>query len=169
MVNSKNNKIIDDELYVAEKFIKYFNKTYKNDFVLPYKPEEDTGIDVLTHRESNPKEMLKMQIVSSDFKAMESLGKEKIYTTFRDVTEEIRDCIVIPISHKSNRYSPDFKKDIILLLNGWWTVTEEDLNRFKTRVLNSYFILKEAGFKEIWFVSEKYDGPIYRVWPFENL
>ena len=166
MVSANNNEAIDDELHVAEKFINYLNQIYKKDFVLPFHPKEDISIDALTHRKSNPNEILKMQIVSSDFKAMESLGKEETYTTFRDVTEKIRDCIVIPILHKTNRYSTDFKKDIILLLNGWRTVTEEDLNHFKTRILNSYFILKKTGFKEIWFVSEKYDGPIYRLWPY---
>lgn len=168
MINSNNNKIIDDELYVAEKFIKHINITLKKDFVLPYHSKNDNSIDALTHRESNPNEILKMEIVSSDFKAKESLGKKKIYETFRDATEEIIETILIPILRKSKRYSPDYKKDVVLLLDGWWTVTEEDLNYFKTHILNAYFMLREANFKEIWFVSEKWDGPIYRLWPFEN-
>jgi hypothetical protein len=157
-----NGIIFDDELHVAEKFANHLNRTYKKDFVLPYHSTEDTGIDALTHSKSNPTEIIKIQIVSSDFKAKETLGKEKMYETFRDVT----DTIVAPIKHKSCRYSPDFKKDIVLVLDGWWTVRKEHLDYFKTHCLNSYFILKNAGFKEIWFVSMKDGGPIYKLYPY---
>jgi hypothetical protein len=165
MLYDSDNRIIDDELHVAEKFVNHLNETCKKDFVLPYHPEEDTGIDALTHSKSNPIEILKIQIVSSDFKAKESLGKEGVYTTFRDRTEEIANTIVTPILHKSHRYSPHFKEDIVLLLDGWWGVTKKDIDYFKTHVLNSYFLLRNAGFKEIWFVSMKDGGPIYKLYP----
>jgi hypothetical protein len=165
MLYDSDNRIIDDELHVAEKFVNHLNGTYKRDFALPYHPAEDTGIDALTHSKSNPREILKMQIVSSDFKAQESLGKEGKYERDRDRPQRIIDTIVEPIKHKSGRYSPDFKKEIILLLNGWWKVSKEDLDYFKTHCLDSCFILKNAGFKEIWFVSEKDGGPIYKLYP----
>jgi len=161
-----NDKIIDDDLHIAEKFIKYLNKTYNKDFVLPFHPKEDNSIDALTHRESNPQEMLTIQIVKSDFNGWEALGKEGIYIVSRDRSEKILDTIVNPISHKSNRYSPDFKRDLILLLHGWWTVDEDVLNYFKNNCLDSFFRLQKTGFKEIWFVSERWDGPIYRLWPY---
>ncbi len=132
---------------------------------MPYHPEYDIGIDVLTHSKSYPTEVLEIQIVSSDFKAKETLGKEVMYETFRTATEKIMDTIVEPIKHKSRRYSPNFKKDIVLVLDGWWTVRKEDLDYFKAHCLNSYLILKDAGFKEIWFVSMKDGGPIYKLFP----
>lgn len=165
LYDSTNRIIFDDELHVAEKFINHLNGTYKKDFVLPYHPTEDTGIDALTRSKSNTMEELKMQIVSSDFKAQESLGKEGMYETDRDMPKLITDTIVEPIKHKSGRYSPDFKKEIILLLNGWWKVTKEVLDYFKSHCLDSPFILKNAGFKEIWFVSMKDGGPIYKLYP----
>ncbi|MGB8656455.1 MAG: hypothetical protein WCE90_01555 [Candidatus Zixiibacteriota bacterium] len=165
MFPNYNNGIVDDELHVAEKFVNYLNQTYIKDFVLPSHPVEDRGIDALTQSKSNPAEILKMQIVSSDFKAKEQLGKEKTYEPIRDRTQKIMDTIVNPILHKSLRYSPDFKKDIVLVLDGWWTVRKEDLDYFKTHCLNSYLILEDAGFKEIWFVSMKDGGPIYKLFP----
>ena len=166
MIDNHDHKIVDDELHVAEKFINYYDQIYKKDFVLPSHPVKDIGIDALTHSKLDPEEDLKIQIVSSDFEAKELLGREKRYTDFRDQTQEIIDTIVTPILHKSRRYAPDFKKDIILLIDGWRTVTKEDLDYFKTHYLKSYFILQNAGFKEIWFVSMKDGGPICRLWPY---
>jgi hypothetical protein len=163
---AKDREKIACELNAAKKFIEFFNKTQVKDFVVPYNLGKDASIDALTHRESSPDEILKMQIVKSDFRAEASLGKRQIYEACRDTTEKIEQTILEPILHKSRRYSKDYKKDMVLLLDGWWTVTEDDLKYFKTHCLKSYLKLRDTGFKEIWFVSEKWDGPVYRLWPY---
>jgi hypothetical protein len=166
MSDSDNNEIIfDDELYVATKFVRYLNRTHNKDFVLPYHPDEDRGIDAVSYSESNPIEVLRMQIVSSDFKAREELGKRQMYEVSRDLPQMLQDAVDKPISYKSGRYPPDLKKEVILLLDGWWSVLKEDLDHFKTNCLDSYFRLKDAGFKEVWFVSMKDGGPICQLYP----
>jgi len=158
--------IIDDELVVAEKFINYINKKENKDFIIPFHPD-DSAFDAESYSKSNPKKKLKMEIVKSDFGAHKELGRKGKYIKFRNAEEKIQEIIIKPVIHKSrkNKYSPDFKKDNILLIDGWWTLYEDELNHFKDKYLNSYEFLEKAGFKEIWFIGMKDDGPVYKLYP----
>ncbi len=156
---------LDEELVTAKKWIDYLNKAKGKDFILPQHSKKDEGVDAISRSISNPKVKLKIQIVSSDFKARESLGQKGKFTAFRNKEDKIKATIIDPISHKDQKYPLDLKRETILLLNGWWTVTEEDLDYFKTYYPNSHWFLQRAGFREIWFISMKDDGPIYKIYP----
>lgn len=158
--------IIDDELSVAEKFVNYINKKEDKDFIIPFHPN-DCAFDAESYSQSNPKEILKMEIVKSDFDAHKECGITGKYTKFRTTKEKIQAIIVEPIMHKGrkNKYSPDFKKDNILLIDGWWTLHEDELNDFKSKYLDNYKFLKKAGFKEIWFISMVDKEKIYKLYP----
>ena len=157
---------IDEELSVAEKFINYLNKKERRDFVFPFHPA-DFGFDAESYSRSKPRERLRMEIVKSDFRAHKELGEKGKYVRSRTPEEKIQVIIIEPIIHKGrkNKYSPEFKKDIVLLIDGWWTFYEDELNDFKNKYLNSYKFLKKTGFKEIWFIHMKKDGLIYKLYP----
>lgn len=163
--------IIDDELVVAGIFINYINNKERKDFIPPFHPN-DSAFDAESYSKFNPKKRLKMEVVVSNFEAYKKCyGNEGVYARSRgrsvkEIEEKIQETIIEPILHKGreNKYSPDFKKDNILLLDGWWTLCEDELNHFKVQP-NSHEILEEAGFKEIWFISMKSDGPICKLYP----
>jgi len=162
----KQKPIIDDELVVAEKFIKHINIKENKNFILPYHPQNDASFDAESYKESNPKEKIRMEIVRSDFNAHKEIGKKGEYTAFRSTEEKVQQIIVEPINHKSrnSKYSPAFKKDNILLIDGWWSLDEDELDFFKNSP-SSYEFLKNAGFREIWFVSMKDNGIVCKLYP----
>jgi len=162
----KQKPIIDNELVVAEKFINHLNKKENKNFILPYHPQKDASFDAESYEESNPKEKIRMEIVRSDFNAHKEIGKKGEYTAFRSTEEKVQQIVVAPINHKSrnSKYSPAFKKDNILLIDGWWTLDEDELDFFKDSPSSDAF-LKNAGFKEIWFVGMKDSGIIRRLYP----
>ena len=157
---------MDDELKIAQRFVSYINKVYDKDFCFSYHPERDEGIDALSYRESNPETVLKMQITVADrefCKGLETKGRFLRITNKNALQSLIEKGIKEPILKKlAKHYSPELKKDLTLLLDGWYTfykISNKKQVEFIKNQEKKFF--QNAGFKEIWLVYNDVSHKLY--------
>ncbi len=172
-----------DELKIAWHFIRYINKDKGKDFCFPYYPPKDDGIDALSCRESDPKVILKMQITAADPELTAGLETPSLtekgfprgtfskgisrVTNKSPLESFIEKAIKSPILKKSAKrnYAPEFKKDLIILLNGWYTFSDSEdhlIHRLNFIRNQGKKFFQNTGFKEIWLV---YDDISYKLYP----
>ncbi len=156
---------IDDELKIANIFIEHINKNHNEDYCEPYHPSIDEGIDALAHKKSNPEHTLKMQITVADYDAREKFATKGEVLRVYNRTEpdpRIEKGIIEPIKQKSEKYSIELKRDLILLLDGWWIVGKLSSKEIKDlKDLRKKFF-KGTGFLGIYLV---YNKNIYKIYP----
>lgn len=154
-----------EELQVAERFIKYLNNLNNTDYLLPkYQPPEGSPVDILAYSKSDPKKILKMQVTTSDADVRKSLttrGRFLRITNSGEPNPLIQKGVLEPIFKKSTKYNQKVKRDLILLLDGWWSAGKlKDVEAENLKILYKNF-LRGAGFKEIWIVYLKNSVKLY--------
>lgn len=161
-----------DEVKVADRFIRYLNMNDDTDYFLPEEqPSVNDSIDVIATSKSNLNNKFKMQITTADCEMRESTGRQnKIncpqcgygikISNFERITnksdfEKIFEWLYKSIEAKSKKYSSESKKEMILLLDGWWEIGKlsDDLIKNFKNIYKDF--LKNSKFKEIWIVYIK--------------
>ncbi|MDD5626426.1 MAG: hypothetical protein PHW01_00205 [Patescibacteria group bacterium] len=145
-----------EELQVASRFVKFYNRKNQTNYILSeIQPNIDDSIDVLINSKSDIKKVLKLQIKTFDPEARRYLNDKKIGSFLRIVDQgECHPLIdqwkkeIIKLSNLDRKE----RKEIILLLDGFWNVT----TRVKNNVTEKFkIIFHNSDFKEVWIVYPK--------------
>lgn len=137
------------EQEVAKRFLVVYNKQLNSNYEISIsQPPQNDPVDVLVEDPSN--NTLKLQIRVSDDEPWSDLVKGKMVERSGKRYEVSHKAIKRAIELKATKYDTTTKNEIILVLDGWLGVSQEDLDEFKSRE-NRFLI--SAGFKEIWFIG----------------
>lgn len=145
-----NNKAGEKE--TAMRFLSKINTIYGSDFVLSDKPlPEDNPVDCVA-KDTKTGNSLSLQIRKSDDEPIKDLKQGKIVHRSGARYAIHHAAIKRAIVSKSKRYPTEVKNDLILLLDGWQGVRQEDLDEFKHKEQE---FLSKIGFCEVWFVGDE--------------
>lgn len=153
LIKNSDDQHKGEELQVAHRFIEYYNKTYKTDYALSRnQPLIDDPIDVLANSKSNPSKVLKMQIKTFDSEARKFLDNPKKGRFLRIINQGEQHPVIKKwtedIGRKSLNLDINVKKELILLLDGFWSIG--GLGNEATERLRNIFL--NEGFQEVWIV-----------------
>lgn len=139
------------EVETAKRFLNKINHINGSSFVLSDASiPQNSPIDCIAV-DTNTSKTLNLQIRVSDDEPIKDLVQGKIVHRSGKRHEIHHRTIKRAILSKSTKYPAKTKVELILLLDGWLGVQLEDIEEFKS---TEQELLKQAGFREIWFVGE---------------
>ncbi|GEM_PF-2786293 len=146
------------ELEVVNRFLGILNSQRGTSFVIsPIQPPQDDVIDVIA-QDVSLGESLNIQIRTSDDEPWRKLVKGEVVERSGNRFEIHHNAIKRGISAKSQKYTSVEKGGLILLLDGWLGVRHEDTEEYRNTEQET---MKEAGFREIWFVGKDVVEQLY--------
>lgn len=144
----RNKKVGESE--TALRFLGKINETHGTSFALSDKPlPENSPVDCIAVETKTNKSLL-LQVRTSDDEPIKDLMQGKMVHRSGKRHEIHHKTIRRAIFSKSSKYPAEVKKGLILLLDGWLGVQQEDLNEFKSTERE---FLNQTGFDEVWFVG----------------
>lgn len=140
-----------------------YNQVLGTDFFAPYVPSDqqtrkklrDTPVDVEVVSETDRHKKLQLQVTSSqpDYQFRSQLARDK--KAFREDTVGATIAgMKKAISKKRRRHGEQVCKDLVLVIDAWPTLTEDDVREFLSQERD---FIDSAPFRGLWVVSPEVD------------